>query len=106
MTISSCLYPNRSVYQVCSSRFLERRDGEGNESHAGWKRKHTNQKLLNVRSIIDTSSQLTLLTKVVDPNLLSVIVTADDRGLLTYKEGFSIPLTYSLALPRELDQGD
>ena len=48
-------------------------------------RGHTNQELLDIGSIIDTSSQFPFLTKVVDPNLLSVIVTADDRRNLVYE---------------------
>ena len=91
MTIFSCLYPNRSVVRDHSlvqsmtkrqgeqndeadeSEERERKRGRGEEEER--KKGHTNQKLLNVQSIINTPSQFTFLTKVIDPNLSLV----DDR---------------------------
>jgi hypothetical protein len=71
-------------------------------------RGRTNQKLLNVQSIINTSSQFTFLTKVIDPNLSSVSIHHQSLigRVYTYEQGFSISLTYSSVPPYEVDQGD
>lgn len=45
---------------------------EARRKRGQW-RGHTDKELLDVQSIIDTSSQFTFLTKVIDPNLSSAI---------------------------------
>ena len=87
MTISSCLYPNRSVVReipvvLAMTRRRGQRGDEGDgseererkveEEGGDIKRRRTDQELLNVQSIINTSSQFAFLTKVIDPNLSSV----------------------------------
>jgi len=69
----------------------ERKRGRGEEEER--KKGHTNQELLYVQSIIDTSSQFTLLTKVVDPNLSSVSFpsTIDDRCVGHTRRAFRFP---------------
>jgi hypothetical protein len=86
----------------------EERERKVEEEGGEIKRGRTDQELLNVQSIINTSSQFAFLTKVIDPNLSSVSIHHQSLigRVYTYEQGFSISLTYSLAPACELDQGD